>query len=282
MPTWFERDPALLATALQQVAASASRHPVFLVVEPERAFVRGAIVVADPITAVEAARYSIEIALADDHPNGVPTVRETDGRVPWTADRHNSGGRACVFVEDERWRAYPRGGTLTQFIDGPVFHYFLWQAGVELTGNPPFRARAHGDEGVREFYEEAAGTNDPLKVLRFLFMLADMWLDSSANCYCGSHRPLEDCHVANVRTHRRRISRRRATQVLRALGERMFAEADAARARRDDSPAPGPPPARVFRLGTRPAQLPEPDQLDRLRLVSDRTAATCKSVFQQP
>jgi hypothetical protein len=268
VPAWFERDPDLLTAVREQVAAT--EQPLIVVVDGGAAFIRGAIAVTDPSGVVEAERFSVEIELAADHPDGVPTVREIDGRIPRVQDRHvNRDGSACVFVIDERWKAWPPGGTLTDFINGPVYDFFVWQAGVELTGTPPFAARPHQVAGVREFYEEAAQTKDPLIVLTFLLKLAEEELDLGEDCYCGRRATLRECHFSRVRLFRGRVSLKRAGEVLVALKNQLLAEASANRRRAIDEPIAGPPPASSLRL-TMPAPTEPSGDFDRLRLRSAR------------
>jgi hypothetical protein len=102
-------------------------------------------------------RYQIEIEWSDTDTE-IPILRETGGRIPWIDDRHMSqGGLACLFVPEE-WLLRPREErTLTQYLDGPVRNYFLWQSLFERGESPPWKDRSHGVPGLIEAYGDMVG-----------------------------------------------------------------------------------------------------------------------------
>jgi hypothetical protein len=97
--------------------------------------------------------FSIQIQLPAEYPISVPLVFETAGRIPRIPDRHvNPDGSACLFVPDARWKHWPVGSDLLQFVSGPVHYHFLAQAYFELEGKWLFGERPHGDDGVLDLH----------------------------------------------------------------------------------------------------------------------------------
>jgi hypothetical protein len=169
---------------------------------------------------VEIARYNIEIEIPAN-PRDLPKVREVGGKIPHAADRHinRTDGLACLFVPDERWRHYPIGSSLIEFIRKPLREFFLWQAYYDLEGKPLFPARSHEAAGVLESYCDELQTNDPSVVIKFLDYLGSKRPKGHWDCYCGSRRRLRDCHFAKLLSFREKIPReyaQRSFNLLRA------------------------------------------------------------------
>jgi hypothetical protein len=173
------------------------------------------VVVAGPFRlvdgAVEVHRYDIALELPLDFPEGVPILREVGSRIPRDADHHiNPDGTACLFVSGERWRHWPPGSSLIQFLDGPVRSYLIGQALVELGQPWPFGQRSHGAHGVLEAYGDMIGSADPQTIARYIRVLARAKLRRHRPCPCGGGRPLRDCHLMEVLTLRDNITQREA------------------------------------------------------------------------
>jgi len=165
-------------------------------------------------------RYSVEITLARDHPKSVPVVREVAGRIPRTPDRHiNSSGTCCVFLPDERWKAWPIGATLVEFLAGPVRNFFICQTLVEAGEPWPMDQLAHGAGGIRTSYGELLGTDDINIIRSYVECLAAKKVKGHWSCPCGSGKRLRDCHFAQVRDLREKIARRDAANSLGYLTE---------------------------------------------------------------
>lgn len=174
-------------------------------VEGDLVFIRGPFLLLDE--AAEVDRYDIVLELPLDFPEGVPSLREVGGRIPRHAKHHvNHDGTACLFVSGERWCYWPRGSSLTQFLNGPVRSYLLGQALVEAGRPWPFGERSHGAQGVLEAYGDMIGASDPVIIARYIQALTRMKLRRHRPCPCGSSRPLRDCHLAQVLTLRDTIS----------------------------------------------------------------------------
>jgi hypothetical protein len=163
-------------------------------------------------------RYSVEVALGRDHPKSLPVVREVGGRIPWVADRHvNTNGTACVLLPDERWKVWPDGSTILEFLNGPLRNFFLGQGLVEQGKPWPFGQWGHGVNGIREYYGELLRTNDVQVIRGYLECVAAKKIKGHWPCPCGSGKRLRDCHVETVRDLQQKIARRDAVNSLEYL-----------------------------------------------------------------
>lgn len=162
--------------------------------------------------------YSVEITLARDHPKSLPVVREVAGRIPREIDRHiNRDGSCCVLLPDERWKSWPVGAPLVDFLNGPVRNFFICQSLVE-DGDPwPMDQLAHGTDGVRASYVELLGTNDMSTICAYLACMAAKQVKGHWSCPCGSGKRLRDCHLTQVLDLRKKISRSAASRSLKCL-----------------------------------------------------------------
>lgn len=160
-------------------------------------------------------RFQIRIVLPDDYPRGVPDVYEVGGRIPCSATHHMyADGRACLFAPGERWRHWPRGKGIVDFIDGPVRSYFIGQALFELTGEWPFGQRSHGASGILEAFGDMLRTRNPRTIVRYLGVLSRKKLRPLSQCPCGSQLPIHSCHRRKLADLRSKISYREARRAL--------------------------------------------------------------------
>lgn len=154
-------------------------------------------------------RYHIEVLVPAGGPrDGIPVVKETAERIPWTPERHMNGdGSACLFVPEDFWYEHPQGMDLLSFLKGPVLAFFVSQSLIERGEPWPYGARPHGNEGIVDFYAAFLGTSDPARIKACLKMIIDKKLKGHRHCPCGSGRPLRDCHVSVLQRLRSRIPR---------------------------------------------------------------------------
>ena len=164
-------------------------------------------------------RYVIEVRVPQDFSKRLPVVREIGGRIPWDVDRHVDGnGEACLFVPDERWKHFPAGGNLRDFLDGPVRSFLIGQSVLDHTGMWPFGQRSHGDAGILEAYAEMFNISpDRETVMAFLGLLSRREIKGHWLCPCGKGKILRKCHGIKVRELRDKIERDIVRQSLMAL-----------------------------------------------------------------
>lgn len=153
--------------------------------------------------------------MARDHPKSLPLVREVAGRIPRERDRHiNENGTCCVLLPDERWKSWPVGAPLIDFLNGPVRSFFICQSLVEA-GNPwPMEQLAHAADGIRASYSELLGTDDVIVIRGYLTCLAAKQVKGHWSCPCGSGERLRDCHLTQLLDLRKKISTADASRSL--------------------------------------------------------------------
>ena len=165
--------------------------------------------------------FTLDIELPLDYPKSVPKIWETGGRIPRIGDRHVNtlDYTLCLFLADERWKYYPEGSTIIDFLKGPVT-YFLWnQINFEATGKWINGERGHNVLGVAEYYTEELQTRDPRKVLNFLRYLGKKTIKGHWECWCGSTKKLRNCHIKKLLDLRSKISPEVAENSFKKLQE---------------------------------------------------------------
>lgn len=214
---WHLADPESYAS--MKVEIEAAYPDLHFSIQDECVFIRGSFPIREDGAVLY--RYSIEVRVPRDFSKGIPVVREIGGRIPWDADRHvNSNGDACLFVPDERWRCFPEGGTLLDFLDGPVRSFFISQSFFERAGKWPFGQRIHGPDGIVEVYAEMIGISPDRKtVLAFLGLLSRREVKGHWPCPCESGRILRKCHGTKVWELRDKIGLENVERSLKVLKE---------------------------------------------------------------
>lgn len=168
-------------------------------------------------------QFAVRITLSPEYPTMPPTVCETGGRIPKTADRHvnTDTGDACVLLLEDRWRCWPLGSTLTSFLDGPVHNYFLSQTIVELGGDWPFGQWSHGFAGQQEYYKDVFDTDKPESVSKYLEYVSAKKVKGHWDCPCGSGLRVRNCHMTAIATLRHQMPRSEAEMALKRLQREM-------------------------------------------------------------
>lgn len=210
MEKWHIQNPKLLEDVKTSLQENFPTLKVF--VENDCVFVRGNLSLPENVD-----EFSIEIEFKNDYPDSVPTVREIGGRIPH-GERHTFiNGNCCLFVREEKWKHYPKGTKLTEFINNVVVPYFLAQGYFEVTGEWLWGERSHGIYGILEFYKEELKTNDINLIVKFIEYLAKPTLKKYRICYCGSRKKLQNCHFKVLKNYRDKISRDVAEDSLKIL-----------------------------------------------------------------
>lgn len=167
---------------------------------------------------LEIDRYEMEVVLPQGYPRTVPDVYEMAGRIPRDADHHMyPDGRACLFAPGERWRHWPRGSDLLDFLNGPVHSFFIGHAIHERTGKWEFGQRSHGAAGILESYGELLGSSDGLRIGRYLEALSRRKLRPRSPCPCGSGKAIHACHMRQLADLRGKVPYRDASAGLKII-----------------------------------------------------------------
>lgn len=187
---WHRARPALLAQLRADVKAFCSTLHVF--VDNDVVLIHGTFPVRHG--AEELDRYRIEIEFPREYPDGLPIVRETGGRIPWVADRHNTNGIACVLLPEDRWWSFPPDKPFLDYLTVPLHNYLLGQSLVEAGGTWPFSEHRHGLDGVIDFYKDRFSTDDAKVAVLLLKLVATGRFKGHWPCPCGSGKKLRRCH----------------------------------------------------------------------------------------
>lgn len=151
--------------------------------------------------------YLLRIEISESYPIVAPRIFEIGGRIPRTLDHHvNSDGSLCLGVPEELWVALGGEWELGAVLDGPVRSFLIGVTSKLQGGAWPYGERAHGAEGLCQFYASFIGTADPERVIELLKMLARDKLKGHWDCPCGSGLRLRNCHGAAVaELHRKKL-----------------------------------------------------------------------------
>jgi hypothetical protein len=178
-------------------------------IENKQFYIRGSLFIFDIYKNKKIDRYSIEIKIPQNYPESIPIVKEIGARLPKTIDRHffPFDKSACLFLRDERYKYFPPGSSIIDFIKGPVENFFLSQTYFDSTGKWLFGERSHGSDGIIEFYSEELGTDKYQAIKIFLeYLSSKKCIKGHRDCYCGSGKKLRDCHLTKLIDFRSKIS----------------------------------------------------------------------------
>jgi len=180
--------------------------------------IRGFLSVKIPDINREMDHFMIDILFPPDYPKHIPIVRETEGKIPKTADRHfNANGTACLFFRDARHVYFPFDATFSHFMEKIVVSFFVWQIDYEVhAGNPIMKGMAHNTAGILEYYFRFIGTDNVSVVRRFLEYLCAKKIRQTWKCYCDSGKKLRECHYCFIKDLQTKIVSRRDIRTSRA------------------------------------------------------------------
>ncbi|GMV25565.1 MAG: hypothetical protein AMXMBFR58_15960 [Phycisphaerae bacterium] len=242
---WHQRRPDLVREIQTDLQA---RYPILHLFLDARgqAEVRGTFpVLSDAGEVLD--RFQVAIELPAGFPDDLPVVRETAGRIPWTAARHvEIDGKACVLLPDDRWRCFPRGASLLTFLDGPLRNFFLGQAIVERGGAWPFGEWGHASDGVYEYYAELLHTTNEAVIRRSLDLLRRPCIKDAWPCPCGSGRTIATCCKTLLLDLRTKVPPHIAAQSYRRVRETRWSRTVRRPLR----------PANLITIAGRPVSLP--------------------------
>jgi hypothetical protein len=153
-------------------------------------------------------RYSLRIALADNHPFGPAKVFETALRIPREADKWhvNPDGSLCIGVPEQVWPSSKRPLDIAQFLDGPVRTFLLRNSLIAMGGEWTPGEWAHGAAGIIDFYARKLDVSDRQALVQCMEHIAALFLKGHWDCPCGSGKRLRNCHGPALRECREQFS----------------------------------------------------------------------------
>lgn len=204
MNKWHTEDPAFLNAIEAEVENNFNGLRVVII--DQKIFIKGRFEVFED--GVRYDTYGISVELSDDHPQNLPRVFETNGRIPKKARRHvNEDGSACLFVPFETRIYWPNPRSIGSFLGGPVNAYFYGQSYFEKTGKYPFGERDHDIVGVFEAIRDHSGMNNLAQALSVFDLLKKHEMKGHWLCPCGSQMILRRCHLEKIDTLKEMIGR---------------------------------------------------------------------------
>ena len=214
---WHEQYPTLISEIRTDLR---EKYPTLhLLISGNKAEICGIFPVRSPDDKV-LDRYKISIELPPDYPESLPIVREVGERISQNSEHHiNQDGTACVFIPDDRWRCFPIGTPFVQYLDGPLYNFFLSQTVYAKTGQWIFGEWSHGNTGIYEYYRWLCKIENNLTVRRFLHILAKNNLKKHYECPCGSGKLIRYCCLTKIRDLREKISPKTASHSMNRLGK---------------------------------------------------------------
>lgn len=143
--------------------------------------------------------YGIDVVFAENHPEEMPQVFETENRLPKTLDRHFYGDKsACLFVPLERFKFWPDPRSISQFLGGPVNAFFYSQSFFDREGRWPFGERSHNFNGILESIKELCDLQTNREALIVINMLKQNRFPRQGECFCGKNHKFRHCHRSKV------------------------------------------------------------------------------------
>jgi hypothetical protein len=218
MTAWYRNNPGLFRK--EQAALEAAQPGLGLEVQQsgfrinrELCLKREGAVAAGiyTLTAPGAPYYDYRIAVLppDNYPASPCLVFCNDLRLPiGNIDRHIlSNGQACLAVPGDLHRRWNPAAGIARFLEEFVSPFLAWQVFYDAHGHPPpWGQRAHGIEGIIEFYAETLGVPAGPCIPGFVPLFARKNPPQGHEmCPCGSGLRLRNCHAAALREARSRI-----------------------------------------------------------------------------
>lgn len=215
---WYKKEPEKLKTLKEEI--SKNYPTLHVIIINKIVHINGSFYLINPESGSELDRFGIDIILPDDYPNSIPQVRETEDRIPKDIYHHfMSDGSACLFFRDEKYKFFNKNTSIIDFIRIPVYNFFLSQSYFILTGKWLFGARPHGKGGTLDYYMEELETFNIDIIIKFLKILASDRIYVSQNCYCGSKKPLINCHIDKVNQMKKFVQKNNALFSLKEILE---------------------------------------------------------------
>jgi len=188
---WFRRNPVALRNV--ESILRAKFPTLHAIIEDDVCMVRGTF---DPVgNGCSDDRYGLAIALPTDYPQSLPTVWETEERIPRVIDRHIFPDNSlCLGVELQLWIELGGDFSIERVLDIPVRNFLIGNSLVEIGQDWPHGDRSHGVAGVVEYFGELINTTDDMTIARFLLDVALGKIKGHWLCPCGSGLIVRKCH----------------------------------------------------------------------------------------
>lgn len=137
--------------------------------------------------------YDVSIEFFSEYPSELPVVRDIGNRIP--SDYHtNPDGTLCLGVYSLVCMKFYGNPTISTFIEELLIPYLYRHSYIEKHKKEPWGERAHGDQGVYEFYIGYFGIKNMRIVLALLDLIVKKKYKGHKLCLCDSGLILRKCH----------------------------------------------------------------------------------------
>jgi hypothetical protein len=137
-------------------------------------------------------RFHIEIQIPPDYPESVPSVWETEGRIPDSFHKY-SNKSLCLGSPLNVKIKFRENPMLLWFVEELLIHYLFGFCSYERTGVMPFGELTH-EKGMLESYKELFRLQTDIQTLQMLKLIAEGKYKGHLECPCGSGKRMRHCH----------------------------------------------------------------------------------------
>ena len=152
----------------------------------EASFVEGFPVISDC--------FDIELIVPTAYPKILPLARETSARIDRSYEHLNQDGTLCLATPIEGRLLFLEQKSLLGFVNRLVIPYLYGYCYWEKHGQHPFGERAHGVEGILEYYRDELHLGNHVNILAMLAFLFEFGYRGHLSCPCRSGLKVRECH----------------------------------------------------------------------------------------
>lgn len=184
----------------KHLAEAVRKYPNLAIIgKPGHQCLRGILDVPDGAGGV-AWSYLVEIHPSSRYPYRYPLAYEVGGDIPVGPDNHKYlDNHLCLGVDAEEIMQCHKGLPLVVFIEKVLIPHLANQYYHHITGEY-LQEYAHGDDGVRQYYEKLLGTTDMVVWTALFHAAFNTRIERNDPCCCGSGQKFKKCHESIVQS----------------------------------------------------------------------------------
>lgn len=138
--------------------------------------------------------FDLEIMIPEGYPNDLPTVKETERRIP-KRFHINPDGTLCLGTILAQKMKFSRNPTILGFIDDLIIPFLFSYIYFCKYRKMPYGEYAHGIDGIIQHYKELFEVSSNESVVCFLELLSKKSYRGHYWCPCGSGKRVRNCHA---------------------------------------------------------------------------------------
>jgi len=137
--------------------------------------------------------YFITITIPKNYPNSLPSVFEINSKISRRFEHFLADGSLCLGVQTEIKEKMKKNPTLLYFVDSFVISYLYSFSYYAKYKQMPYGERAHGLDGIFEFYKEKLVVKTKTDVIKMLDFICYKDYRGHLECPCGSKIKTRNC-----------------------------------------------------------------------------------------